>query len=182
MTKPKSFTLSPLTIEIRRRLEEGLPIDSPSLQAEFNFTAQRVDNCIRTQRKRFKSRAGVSPASDIPKGKPLNWDELETLDRPKRRKRIEEIIRSSERDGDRLKALGMLEELDRATSSGLGPKEPLTFDEKVIRLTRLMSAVGEEVSRESLKQAELYWKEEKTWTPVVIYDGKELNSPETPDS
>ena len=54
--------------------------------------------------------------------------------------------------------------------------QEVTDPEKIDRLSRLMCAIGEELTQASLKVAKKYWKEEATWTTKIIYDGENLES------
>ena len=125
----------------------------------------------------------VSPAKGLtPQKNPLKelspneWESLGHLDRDARRKKYEEIAHIADSLKDQMAAMKALEEMDSASAVGLGPKTPLTESEKIDRLSKLMCAIGEELTQASLKVAKKYWKEEATWATKTIYDGENLES------
>jgi hypothetical protein len=106
---------------------------------------------------------------------PSEWESLGHLDRDARRKKYEEIAHIGSLK-EQMMAMHYLEELDSASAVGLGPRPPLTSSEKIDRLSRLMCAIGEELTLQSLKVAKKYWKEEAKWIPEVIYNGQAASS------
>jgi hypothetical protein len=107
---------------------------------------------------------------------PTEWATLGHLDRDARRKKYEEIAHTADSLRDQMSAMKALEDLDAVTAEGLGPRAPLTDSDKIERLSRLMCAIGEELTQASLKVAKKYWKEEATWATKTIYDGEIVES------
>jgi hypothetical protein len=107
---------------------------------------------------------------------PTEWASLGHLDRAARRRKYEEIAHTASNLKDQMMAMRALEDMDSITAEGLGPKAPLTDKDKISRLSRLMSAIGEPLTKAAFKVAKKYWKEEATWISPTIYDGESVES------
>lgn len=181
--KAKNFLPTPLSTYLKGINDLELLPTWEEMVEKFGVPMNTAKDAI--QRRKRKLRRDEKPKKAPPKPKAIkevDWAALTTYDRPTRRKAIEQIIMSADKDGDRLRALDMLEELDRASSAGLGPRPPLTDEEKIERLGKLMCACSPAIVDMALKLAQDYWKEEATWAPQVIYAAnQEAPKPENPE-
>jgi len=151
--------------------QELAEITGASLASIYRTAARlrkegRIKPSIRQPGKgRTRAEAEVGELPDVDPGfltKPPNkWDardlasidSLPVLSPDQRRKLLSAIGMRPSQGTSQVAALGKLEDLDNSARGTVGPPEPLTDDERVVRLSRLMKAVGQRIVNIALEAA-----------------------------
>ena len=121
--------------------KEARGLTAAQIAARFNVHPQSVY----TARRKLRKQSPTTEASgSLDAQEAALAPRLEGLSPSEQRLVLSNIAVSAEREGDRVAALSALQRLDasQGVKSNLGPPPPMTDDEKVERLGRLMEACG----------------------------------------
>jgi hypothetical protein len=175
-TKPKRHNKRGLTAAILRNCASLNPVPWADLAYAIDVDPRNIYSTVARLRKE-----GRIPASDRQPGgstkitleslgppppdflskPPSSWDSndlaaidsLPVLTADQRRKLLSAIGMRPSQGTSQVSALGKLDDMDQDVGRRVGPPAPLTEDEQVARLSRLMRAVGPRVSERAKEAA-----------------------------
>lgn len=93
------------------------------------------------------------PPSEWSEGDMAAIDALPILTPDQRKKLLSAIGMRPAQGVGQSSALKILDDMDKAAKGGVGPPEPLTEEDRIVRLSRLMKAVGPQTSQKAMEAA-----------------------------